>query len=78
MMQENGYINATKLCQLGNAIYRKWSRLVGAQILINEFQAAISGPLEINEFQSSTSPELKILINGGENQSVWGTYVHPF
>ena len=46
------------------AEYRKWSRLVGAQILINEFQAAISGPLEI-------------LINGGENQSVWGTYVHP-
>jgi hypothetical protein len=65
LMKENSYINVTKLCQLGNKKFHKWSRLDGSKNLIEVF----SKNLNIDK--------LLIEVKGGSNQTVTGTYAHP-
>ncbi|UWX11387.1 CRPV-278 [Crowpox virus] len=38
MMKENNYVNATKLCILGNKRFRDWLRLDGSKDLIKKVE----------------------------------------
>ena len=63
MMNSNGYINATKLCQLGGKEFKHWNETKQASELIEEVKKYINNPI--------------ILIKNNNKQKVWGTYVHP-
>ncbi len=66
VMQKNGYVNATKLCQQGGKQFKGWSRLNIAEEIMEEII-----------LQNPTIKEIKMTINGGSNQKITGTYVHP-
>lgn len=67
IMVENGYVNATKLCHLGGKQFRKFMETDRWNDLVNH--VAVAGNL--------ATDDLKILIRGGDNHEVEGTYVHP-
>ena len=71
MMKSNGYINATKLCQLGGKRFDNWSRLGIADELVKTVEKHIS-----SDMRSIEKLEIMILIKTGHIQEVWGTYVH--
>lgn len=64
MMLKNGYINATQLCKSGNKQFRNW--------LSNE-----QSKLLIESVESDINDAATILITGGNNALIRGTYVHP-
>ena len=61
---KTGYINATKLCADGGKRFDNWLSNKNSQELIKEFHQL--------EFQ-----EMTILITGGQNTTIRGTYAHP-
>ena len=73
MMKKNGYINATKMCQdISEQIkvskpYKIWLQNKTANELVNCISSMVGIP----------TTELVIVIKGGCNQQLWGTYVHP-
>ena len=87
MMKENSYINATKLCQLGNKQFKNWLRLDGSQNMLEYFCRLTSEPPTI-EIRSGTNNNningtyplllrchvLSIIIL---SQNYTGTYLHP-
>jgi hypothetical protein len=64
IVMENGYINATKLCEQGGKDMFHWIRNAKAKEIINYFEEMISKP-----------GTAKILIKGGSNPEVTGTYM---
>lgn len=68
LMKKNGYINATKLCQAASCRrFSNWIRCAQTAELIK----AASKSTKI-----STS-KLMVMIQGGKNTTISGTYVHP-
>jgi hypothetical protein len=71
IMKENRYINATKLCkEYGKELYH-WSENKCNKKLIEEVEKEISSP-DIPGDENKAF----ILIKGGRNELVRGTYVH--
>lgn len=66
VMKSNGYINATKVCNLFNKELRKWTRLAEAASVTN----ALAKQLNVD------ASALKIVSNKGK-QPYSGTYIHP-
>ena len=64
MMNDNGYINASKLCQDGGKLLKNWNRNKNARELEQEIKSA------------HKRADLKIEIMTGANNTR-GTYVHP-
>ena len=65
IMKENGYVNATNLCNLENKEYRQWKRNQYAQELIRELE----------KLTRENSPGLEIVVNKGPID-ISGTNVH--
>ena len=63
IMKSNGYVNATKLCNLANKEFRHWKKNQNAKELMEEVTR-----------ENSTG--LEIVVNLGPSE-VSGTYVHP-
>jgi hypothetical protein len=61
---DNGYINATKLCALGGKKLYNWLATDKVKDMINYFETMIGN-----------SRTAKIIIKGGDNQEVTGTYM---
>uniref|UniRef100_A0AAT9UQJ8 KilA N domain protein n=1 Tax=Apapanepox virus TaxID=3049969 RepID=A0AAT9UQJ8_9POXV len=77
MMKENKFINATKLCKLGNKRFRDWLRLDGSKELIQTVEE-INGLWKINA-QRRSARGIIIEVNGSNQYSkydVTGSYVH--
>ena len=64
IMLENGFINATKLCTLGNKHFRNWYKTEQAKSLINFVEKA-------NKMNAV------ITVDKGVDKQLSGTYVHP-
>jgi hypothetical protein len=62
IVMENGYINATKLCALGGKRFEHWLDNNKSKDMISYFESKLG--------------VIKILIKGGSNPEVTGTYVH--
>uniref|UniRef100_A0AAT9UP03 KilA N domain protein n=1 Tax=Condorpox virus TaxID=3049970 RepID=A0AAT9UP03_9POXV len=76
MMKENGFINATKLCKIGNREFRKWIRLNGSKELIRKVE-------EMNQISKSAPARsgrgIIIEVNGANQYTKYdiaGSYVH--
>jgi len=73
MMKKNGYINATKMCQLiskrtgTKKTFKNWNKNSASKELIEA----------ISSMDTIISTELFKTVKGGNNRDVWGTYVHP-
>ena len=68
MISKNGYINATKLCQLDEKKrFTDWKANKRSKMLISE----------LSKLFNISENELIININGGSNTKISGTYVHP-
>ncbi|AAR83563.1 CNPV217 N1R/p28-like protein [Canarypox virus] len=86
MIKENNYINATKLCQLGNKKLRNWLKLDTSKELIMQLES-VNRVLKINITESYMNDEnyypLKAIINvcnedtTDNTYEVSGAYVHP-
>ena len=63
--RENGYVNGTKLCTDNNKMIKNWLRNAATKILLDKFKEMYPGVLD------------QILIKGGKNVDVRGTYIHP-
>ncbi|UOX38653.1 KilA N domain protein [Finch poxvirus] len=79
MMKENNYINATKLCKLGEKEFYNWRKLEGSRELVKKVE-------EINNFWKVKSPpsdvkgvilEVGTVSKGKHQYEVAGSYVHP-
>ena len=71
IMKENRYINATKLCKEYNKELSNWKQNKGSLELIEEVEKEIS----INGYPRIENKSF-IIIKGGNNQLICGTYVH--
>ena len=69
----NGFINATKLCQLGNKNYKHWLELKKSKELIEDFKKYLN-PSD-RKYLNSYKFELNIAGNK-ENNLLSGTYLH--
>uniref|UniRef100_A0AAT9URX7 KilA N domain protein n=1 Tax=Apapanepox virus TaxID=3049969 RepID=A0AAT9URX7_9POXV len=76
MMKENGFVNATKLCKIGNREFRKWIRLDGSKELIRKVE-------EMNQISKSAPARsgrgIIIEVNGANQYTKYdiaGSYVH--
>jgi hypothetical protein len=67
VMNKNGYINATKLCNKSKKKLKQWLRNKNSLNMVNAF----SKSLNINK------NDLVIVIKGGKLEKITGTYVHP-
>ncbi|UOX38632.1 KilA N domain protein [Finch poxvirus] len=81
MMKENNYVNATKLCILGNKRFRDWLRLEGSKDLIKEIEN-VNNVWKINPARADLRGlEMIIMIESegknGKKYEVSGSYVHP-
>jgi len=70
MDMTNGYINATKLCTDGEKYFKHWLENKCNKELIQSFDTII------NSHWTESRP-MTIIITGGQNTLVRGTYVHP-
>jgi len=74
IMKENGYINATKMIAVVKTKNGKkkelkhWNETASSKELIAEISAAVV----------CTTDDLTIVITGGNNQTICGTYVHHY
>lgn len=69
VMDNDGYINATKLCELGGKQYKHWSRNDGPQDLIAYFSERLT---EVH----GEGFEISRVVVGGQISEVRGTYLH--
>ena len=67
MNMENGYINATKLCSDGGKQMKNWLRNDGNKELVEFFENSHTLIIE----------PMTIIVTGGQNTLLRGTYVHP-
>ncbi len=69
MNKSNGYINATKLCQLGgnSKELKNWTANSTSNSLIKEVSSVVGVP----------TPELLMIVAGGRIIEIRGTYAHP-
>jgi len=72
MMTKNRYINATKLCKEYSKEFKHWKENKSNQELIIEVENEISSADGIPTVENKSF----IIINGGKNQLIKGTYVH--
>ena len=72
MMTKNRYINATKLCKEYNKEFKHWKENKSNQELIIEVEKEIFSADGIPTVENKSF----IIINGGKNQLIKGTYVH--
>ncbi|QGM48861.1 N1R/p28-like protein [Magpiepox virus] len=78
MMKENGFINATKLCKLGNKRFRDWLRLDGSKELIEELEY-INSLWKIKSSRADLRGmiiEVKNESKGKHQYEVSGSYIH--
>ncbi|QRM15378.1 N1R/p28-like protein [Mudlarkpox virus] len=68
MMKENNYINATKLCKLGNKKFSNWLRLDETKELIKTLS---------NNNNDKVMIEVGLISNNVYKYELVGTYVHP-
>jgi methyl-accepting chemotaxis protein len=72
MMTKNRFINATKLCKIYKKDFKHWNENKNSIELILEVEKEISSAgIPADENNKST-----ILIKGGKNELIRGTYVH--
>jgi hypothetical protein len=64
IIMDNGYINATKLCALGGKQLKEWLKLNKCKEVFSYYES-----------MGGNFPIAKILIKGGDNQEVTGTYM---
>ncbi|AYP74188.1 N1R/p28-like protein [Fowlpox virus] len=76
MMKENGFINATKLCRLGNKHFKDWLKLEKSKELIKEVGHSCK---TISSYTDLKGLFMKIKNEHNEKYrcDVEGTYVHP-
>ncbi len=67
MMTKNRYINATQLCKAYDKQFKHWKENKANQSLIKIVE---------NDFSNIDNKKAIIIINGGRNQIIKGTYVH--
>src|SRR5271154_160826 len=67
LMKKNGYINATKLCSSAGKKLTHWNENKTSK----KFIAVLASVTEI------PSTDLTVIIFGGNNPKITGTYVHP-
>jgi len=72
MMTKNRFINATKLCKEYGKEFFNWKQNKNNQELINEVEIDIYSVLGIPRTENKSF----IIINGGNNKVITGTYVH--
>ena len=72
MMTKNRYINATKLCKEYGKEFFNWKQSKNNQELINEVEIDIYSVLGIQRIENKSI----IIIKGGNNQLICGTYVN--
>jgi hypothetical protein len=87
MMKDNGYINATKMCQSGGKDYKNWAQNKNSQNLIQIIESDISsgkGVLAVEDTSAGIPAEASltcIFIQTSNTtpiqQKISGTYVHP-
>ena len=65
--KKTGYINATKLCSLGGKRFENWNQNKQSK----EFIETFSNCLRISK------DEILMIVTGGRNTIIRGTYVHP-
>jgi hypothetical protein len=70
-MKENSYINATKLCADGGKKLKNWTVSDKPKKLVKEMTD------ELMKKDPSWDGKITVLVTGGENNLVRGTYVHP-
>ncbi|AAR83449.1 CNPV103 N1R/p28-like protein [Canarypox virus] len=68
MSKFNGYVNATKLCNLGNKRFRNWRRLQSSKELIKTLS---------NKNNDKVMIEVGLISNNVYKYELVGTYVHP-
>ena len=75
MMKNNGYINATKMCQSVGKDYNDWVNLRATQELINELEVRILKRYwETNVIESDNAP--RILVLNKNCTQITGTYCY--
>ena len=67
---DDGYINATELCQRAGNLFAGYKRLTQTQAFIEELPADMGIPISGNGGPVQIRP-------GGNNQKSQGTWVHP-
>ena len=72
-MTKNRYINATKLCKEYSKEISNWKQNKHNQELINEVEIEI---FSIHGYPRIENNKSIIIIKGGNNQLICGTYVH--
>ncbi|UWX11288.1 CRPV-179 [Crowpox virus] len=75
MLKDNGFINATKLCELGKKDFNNWLRLDGSKELIKKLE-------ENNNQTMPSSIKLSVILeikdkHKGNQHDASGSYVHP-
>ena len=73
-VRNDGFINATQLCKVGNKEFKGWFRLESTKKLINALRETI-----IKEMTENTQSQEIILfdIKKGGNQKKQGSWIHP-
>jgi hypothetical protein len=71
IMKDNSYINATKLCADGGKKLYAWINKDKPKRLVKEMTD------ELLKKDASWDGKITILVTGGENKLICGTYVHP-
>ncbi|AID46585.1 N1R/p28 family protein [Pigeonpox virus] len=69
MLKYNGYINATKICNLGNKNFRHWCKLESSKKLIKTLNYK-------NGIYNKTVLEIGLISNSVYKYDLVGTYVH--
>ncbi|AAF44419.1 N1R/p28 family protein [Fowlpox virus] len=69
MLKYNGYINATKICDLGNKNFRQWCRLESSKKLIKTLNYK-------NGIYNKAVLEIGLASNSAYKYELVGTYVH--
>jgi hypothetical protein len=72
IMKKNTYINATKLCKEFNKSLKNWSQNKNNKELIDE----VDNEIPVAGIPATGSNPSIILVNGGNNPNICGTYVH--
>lgn len=67
MMRDNGYINATKLCDKGGKLFKLWKQNKSAEELLDEVSSVVGIP----------TTDLLTIVKGGNLPLTNGTYAHP-
>jgi hypothetical protein len=66
MMKSNGYINVTKLCNDGGKKFFHWKENATSKELLNKMSSL-----------GMSRDDLLVIISGGQQEEIRGTYAHP-